>query len=143
MDIRRVFTNGLREQGVDQSDNRRVILLFEQILSFGQSAGQTGQIHLVAEIFHHLLCFAGITRVGRTQQFIKLIRGNQSNFGVLLSVSTNFSQRRQIQLTFGAGLGVTTTFVKHQHDAKFPRKGERQFGLCHRTVFYPGRSCII
>ncbi len=55
MHIRRIFPDRLRQKRVDKADDRGVVLLLQQVADLRHGFSQTGQIHVVAHIFHHLL----------------------------------------------------------------------------------------
>ena len=50
MDIGRALTQGLGEQRIDQSDNRRVVLALQQILDLGDLLQQTCKIQIIGEV---------------------------------------------------------------------------------------------
>ena len=53
VNIARAFFHRLGENGVDESNDRRVVFRFEQILRFGQFVGERFQIEVVVEICNH------------------------------------------------------------------------------------------
>ncbi|MNP16473.1 hypothetical protein D3C76_1088660 [compost metagenome] len=54
MDVRGVLLDRLAEDGVDQADDRRVVLLFQQVLGFRDLLGQGGEIQAAAQILGQL-----------------------------------------------------------------------------------------
>ena len=50
VDVGGAVAQGLREQGIDQPDHRRVVLAFEQILDPGDFLQQSGQIHVLRQV---------------------------------------------------------------------------------------------
>ncbi len=53
MDIRGVLGNRLAEDRVDQTNDRRVVLLLQQVLGFLDLVGQAGQVEVVAQPLDH------------------------------------------------------------------------------------------
>ena len=53
VDVGRAFLDRLGQQRVDQSDDRRVVVAFEQVVGFGQFVGDRFEIHALVEIGHH------------------------------------------------------------------------------------------
>ncbi len=70
MDIRGVFPHRLRQQGVDQPDDRCIVVAFEQIGLFGQVQGQMREVRGALEALDRLhRLVAGL--VSAAQQLIK------------------------------------------------------------------------
>ncbi len=53
VDVGRAFLDRLGEQRVDEADDRRIVVGFEQILRFGQLVGQRGQVEPLVQIGNH------------------------------------------------------------------------------------------
>ncbi len=53
MDVGCAFLDRFGEQRVDQANDRRVVLAFEQVFGFGQFVGDRLEVHALVEIGHH------------------------------------------------------------------------------------------
>ena len=54
MDVRGVLFDRLAEDGVDQTDDRRVVFLLQQVFGFLHLFGQAGQVHVGTQALDHL-----------------------------------------------------------------------------------------
>ena len=73
MDVRSAALDRLGQDGVDQADDRGIILLLHQVLGFGNRFRQAGQVHVLADALNHLHGFFGIVLVGAGQRLIKRV----------------------------------------------------------------------
>ena len=57
MNVRCVLPDRLREQSIDESDDGRIVLLLKEVFGFRHRISKAREIHLIAQILHHLPCF--------------------------------------------------------------------------------------
>jgi len=74
VDVGGVFLDGLREQRVDQADDGRLVLAFQQVRRLGNVLRQVGEIGLLLEPAHGVHCGARARLVGLPQQDVELGR---------------------------------------------------------------------
>ena len=76
MHIRCILADRFREKRIDEADDRRVVLLLQQVADFGHGFGQARQVHVVAEILDHLLRFRRVPRVDLGEETLEFVVGN-------------------------------------------------------------------
>ena len=74
MNIRGFLFDGLGEHGVDQADDRRVVLAVEQIVGVRQLFGEGIEVELVADVGHHAVRLRRITLIAEHQHFLERVR---------------------------------------------------------------------
>ena len=94
MNIRGVFLDRLGQQGIDEADDRRIILTFQQVFRLGKLLGDAEQVHALAEITHHLHGFAGILLIGDRQQVLEVLVIDELQTERLLHEAAQFHQRQ-------------------------------------------------
>ena len=71
MDIRRVFLDRLGQQRVDQADDRRLVVAFQEVGGFGNVLRQVREVGIVVQALQHLHGGAGTRFVGNAQHGIE------------------------------------------------------------------------
>ncbi len=122
MNIRGFFFDGLGEHGVDQADDRRVVLAVEQIVGVRQLFGEGIEVELVADVGHHAVRLRRITLIAEHQHFLERVRRQTADAHRAVRRAARFQQRP------GGGIGAAQRFaafaVAEQH--KMVRAGPRR-----------------
>ncbi|GCO44262.1 hypothetical protein ExPCM14_03498 [Escherichia coli] len=71
MDIRSAFFDCLCQHGVDQFDDRRIVVTFQQIFRFRQFFSEGKKVLGGTEIFHQLASFGRVPLPDRIQPLFK------------------------------------------------------------------------
>ena len=71
VDVGGVLLDRLRQQRIDQADDRRVVVALEQVGRLGQLLGECGEVGVVLEPAHRLHRRAGAALVGLAQQRVE------------------------------------------------------------------------
>ncbi len=93
MDIRGVLANRLREHRVDQADDGRIIIAFQQIRLLGQVLRQVRQIRCVIQPHLHGLAAAF---VGPAQQIIEFLGLDTRQLQRQTQVTARLGQRLRL-----------------------------------------------
>ena len=73
VDVGRLFLDRLAQHGVDEADDRGIVIGVEQVLALGQLFGQGEEVHLVAEILHLLARLGGVALIVGHQQLFECV----------------------------------------------------------------------
>jgi hypothetical protein len=127
---------GLREDRVDQLDDRRVIVAFEQIGGFGQILRDVREIGVVLdEPAGHLHCRVRTAFILQAQQTLEIVRVDAPHLQRQAEDPAYFGHARRLSAGAVDGFGDAVDDFLHQHTVAFAEcKRERRRG---RT----GRSC--
>jgi hypothetical protein len=71
VDVRGVFLDGLGQHGVDQADDRRVVLALQQVGGLGQALRQAREVGLALDALDDLAGLAAAALVGLAQQRVE------------------------------------------------------------------------
>ena len=123
VNVRAVFLHRLREQGVDQSNDRRLVVTFEQIRSFGNAFGKMRKVGVVIQTFEHLHGNARAGFVGYAQQAVELRHRHACDFQRHPDEAANFGQALCAHADAAHDIGVAVRAAAHQHAMTF---GERK-----------------
>ncbi|OWK38748.1 Type II secretion system protein D precursor [Pseudomonas oleovorans subsp. oleovorans] len=108
MNVGGVFLDRFTQDGVDQADDRRIVLLLQQVFGFRHLIGQRGQIETAADVLGQLHG-SGIVLIGRTQHLGELRRTQH--------LQRQRRQRRPGRVNFaGTGLSVGSVLQILQSD---------------------------
>jgi hypothetical protein len=131
VDIRSVFLDRPGQQRVDQTDDRRVIGAFQQILRLGQALRHLFEIHFIAEILHHPRRAVAVAFVAVLQHPLEMFAGTSTGRKGVFRKRRN-SVRLRVPMPWPAGDGdPAILFVHHQHAMTL---GKRIGNKCCRTV---------
>ena len=129
MNIRGFLFDGLGEHGVDQADDRRVVLAVEQIVGVRQLFGEGIEVELIADVGHHAVRLRRITLIAEHQHFLERVRRQTADAHRAVRQAARFQQRP------GGGIGAAQRFaafaVAEQHKMVRAGPGEGQ----QRTAF--------
>ncbi len=76
MNVRGAGFDRFGKNGIDQTNDRRIVFLLQQVLCFRDGIRERCEIHVIANAFDHLHGFGGIVLVGRVEGFVKSTRIN-------------------------------------------------------------------
>ncbi len=79
VDVRRAVAQRLREQRVDQADDRRIVLALQQVLDAGDLLQQARQVQILREVAGQRRGAGFGAVVGRGDQFVELLRSNAAH----------------------------------------------------------------
>ncbi|STV05369.1 Uncharacterised protein [Klebsiella pneumoniae subsp. pneumoniae] len=99
MNIRGFLFDGLGEHGVDQADDRRVVLAVEQIVGVRQLFGEGIEVELIADVGHHAVRLRRITLIAEHQHFLERVRRQTADAHRPVRQAARFQQRP------GGGIG--------------------------------------
>ena len=124
--VRRILADRLRQQRVDQADDRGVVLLFQQVADLRHGFRQARQVHVLAQVFDHLFRLGGVPGVDLPEQAFKFTVRDGAQGEATPGKPPNLGQgrqRRRIPANEGhAPIGGTIG----NGNAESPRECERQ-----------------
>ena len=103
MNVRGSVSQRLGEQGIDQPDNRSVILAFQKIFDSRDLLQQSGQIQILSDVARQCRCADIGTVIGGRNQFVELVATD--------APGTQGNPQRATQFRQSAGQGIVT----HRH----------------------------
>jgi hypothetical protein len=129
VDIRGLLAHRLRQDRVDQADDRRIVLRVHEVAGIGDLLREARQIDVRADVRGHLLRLAVVALVGAGERALELRRRQCSN------ASPGPSRRRSSSSTSRRAspcAGSCTRIVGVDDHPVRLRKGERQLARRHR-----------
>jgi hypothetical protein len=78
MNVGGALAQALRQQRVDQPDDRRVVFRFEQIADGRNVLRQRGEVNLLFQVVHDLRGMGFLARIGLRQTGIEIFRAQQT-----------------------------------------------------------------
>ena len=73
VNVRGILAQRLRQQSVDQADDRRIVFGFEQIGNLRQLLREGGQVHVLAHVADELLRLVILTRINLRQGLLEAL----------------------------------------------------------------------
>ena len=73
MDVRGLLFDRLRQNGIDQADNRRVVVGIHQVANVGQLLYQPRQINIRGQVLCHLRRLVLGTLIGHSESLTELV----------------------------------------------------------------------
>ena len=102
MNVGCALLDRLTEHGIDQTDNRSVILGFQQIFRGGSEIfGNREEIHFTSDIVHQLFGFITVKLIGFGQYFIETLSLGLNNLEIKSNMSDNLQQFLLCQISGG------------------------------------------
>ena len=124
MDIGGFLFDSLGEHGVDQTDNRCIVLAVEQIVGIRQLFGEGIEVKLIADVGHHPVRFRRVALIAEHQRFLERVRRQTADAHRPVRQAARFQQRP------GGGVRAAQRFaafaVAEQHQMVRPGPGEGQ-----------------
>ena len=128
VDVRGILADRLGEQGVDQADDGRIVLVLDQILRLGQGFGHAVEIQILADALHRFDGAAGAILVGLLQQFVELVLVHLAHVQRRAEMALGLEQRLGGDVGPAHRLQPIGGLVQHQ-DAVALGEGEGQAGF--------------
>ena len=133
MHIRGVFANRFAEQGIDQPDDRRIALLFQQVGGLRHLIGQAEQVQLLVQSLGNLLGGALALAINASQARSELRRLQHLDGQLPTTPAPNLGQRGQRRVAaHHQAQGRALAFQQHAQ-ASGETKGQRGLWITHRA----------
>ena len=94
MNVRGAGFHCFSENGIDQTDDWSIVFLLQKILGFRHGVSERGQVHVIADAFHHLHRFRRIVLIGGIQGLVETVRIDGGKTGTTATDTVRFRQRR-------------------------------------------------
>ncbi len=131
MDVGRVLPDRLAQQRIDQADDRRVVLLLQQVLGLLDMVGQAVQIHVLAQPFDHQHGVGRVVLIGVAQRLVERLRRQPLHGQGATGHALRFLQRRQRRAF--TGTQPQAAFAIAQENPVASGESEGQAGGRQRT----------
>ena len=125
VDVRGVVLHRRRQQGVDEPDDRRVVIALEQVGGFGQFLGDAEQVGVLTEAIHHLHGGVRFALVGLLQLPVEFRRRHDLHAHGAVDEAPDLGDRRQLRIRADDGQRAAIQQAVDQ-DAVALGKGEGQ-----------------
>ncbi len=115
VDVGGVFLDGLGQYGIDQPDDRRIVLAFHEVRWFRQSLRETREIRFALDAFDDLACLTAAALVGLAQQVVEGGGGDALNDERHAEEAAQFRDCRGLCAFAVDDLGLAVEDRPHQH----------------------------
>ena len=133
VDIRGVLLDRLRQQRVDQANDRRFVVALEQIGGLGDVLGQMREIGIVVQALQHLHGGARARLVGDAQQRIERLDRDALELQGNADEAAHLGEGLRRDARAAHRVGALVGDAAHQHAMTF-RKRKRQFPRLDRLL---------
>ena len=125
MDIGGVFLHRLRQQRVDEPDDGRFVVAFEQIRGLWNVLGQVGEIGVVVQSFQHLHGGARAGLVGNSQHRVERFDGYALELQGYADEAAHLGECLRCDAGAAHGVGKLGRHAAHQYPVALG-EGKRQ-----------------